>query len=109
MRYTVSYDQLYTKPSASLVVLERHISKSGQDPDTSNDLREKKGITAFIGYGSQYAYPRNSTPHGRPSVSYHSLGASYHSKFKQPLPNFSQNIKANVRCFRCKTLGHYRN
>ena len=53
MRDATSYDELYTKLSASLVVWEREVSRSGQNPDTADDTRHRKVSTASIRYGSQ--------------------------------------------------------
>ena len=97
MRDAISYDELYTKFSVSLVVWEREISRAGQNPDTADDTRERKISTSFIGYGSHYAYPRNSTPRGRPSASYRSPSTRFRSS--------SGNRRENVRCFKCKSLG----
>ena len=100
MRDAISYDKLYTKLSASLVVWEREVSRSGQNPDTADDTRDRKVRIAFIGYGSQYAYPRNSKSRGRPSTSYRSPSTRFRSS--------SGNRIATVRFFKCKKLGNYR-
>jgi len=98
MSTAVSYDELYTKLSASLVVWERDMARTGRNPETADDTRLSKSSTAFIGYGSQYAYPRKSTPRGRPSSSYRSPS----------MPRTPNSRKSNLRCFRCRKLGHFR-
>ena len=55
MRDAISYDVVYTKLSAFLVVWEREVSRSGQIPDTSDDTIDRRVRTSYIGYGSQYA------------------------------------------------------
>ena len=110
MRNQLSYDELYTKLSASLVVWEKEVARTGNDPNTADDSRQPKFRTAFIGYGSQYAYPGNTTPRDRSSTTYRTPSTYPRSRRvrsqgtrSRPSPRQSRS-----RCFKCGKLGHFR-
>lgn len=60
MRDSISYDELYKKLSAPLVIYEHEVFRSGKYVDSKDDRRVPYTSTpAFIGYGEQLANPRH--------------------------------------------------
>lgn len=97
---SITYDGLFAKLSASLVLWEREISRSGHNP--ADDLRRSHSIPSYFGYVYQYAYPRSSTPRERPSAKYRMPSVSAPHALTGPR-------KAGVQCFSCHKYGLYRN
>ena len=110
MQNQLSHDDLYTKLLASLVVWKKDVARTGNDPNTADDSRQPKSTTAFIGYGSQYACPRNTTSRGRSSTTYrtastYSCSRSIRSKGTRSRPSPRQS---SIRCFKCGKLGQFK-
>ena len=59
MQDALKYDEVYTKLSAFLVIWELK-SRSGKDPETTDDRRASMQNKSFMEYGAQYAYPTSS-------------------------------------------------
>lgn len=107
MRNAISYDELYTRLSASLVVWENNVSRSGQDPSSADDTRRSVLASSFIGFGSQYAVaPRRNPANQQRAIRDPSKTPSQYRQhnYNQPVPEKA----ARVQCFRCKEYGHFR-
>jgi hypothetical protein len=48
MQDALGYDALYTNLSASVMIWENEITRSGRDPDTADDRRVIPGSSSFI-------------------------------------------------------------
>lgn len=113
MRDDISYQDLYSKLSASLVIWENEVKRSGRDPDDVDDRRASNAASHFIGYGSQYALPPSSNKHPNGStkitgVPYGSY-AALRNRFNPSTTSRLKRDKSTVQCFKCRRFGHYRN
>lgn len=111
------YEQLYTKNSASLVILENQVTRTGQDPESANDRRTSSPSTPLlIGYGEQYAHPITKTRYRRPPPQ------NYRNNNNRRYPSalrtgnsmdrsksgtqFKTNREIETHCFKCGRKGH---
>jgi hypothetical protein len=103
MQDALSYDALYTKLSASLVIWEHEVARSGGDPDHADDSRSAPAAaSSFIGYGAQYARPVGSR-----MVS--SIPSSTKLSSRCPTPRKVPSApRQNTHCFECGRQGHWR-
>ena len=93
MQDGLSYDGLYTKLSASPVIWENEMTQMGQDPDTTDDRRMRKGRPeSFIGYGAQHTNPSfqsHNRPKMRPQPRYNASAGFERNQDKNPRSNRS--------------------
>lgn len=116
MQEPLRNDPLYTRLSASIVILENGFRRPGRDLDAADDRQKSQTSTSsFIGFGAQYA---NNTVSGKPRSSPRSQNASsppnrqiaprqkLSKRFNVP-HQFWTNKEAETRCFKCGRTGHW--
>jgi hypothetical protein len=117
MQDTLNFDSLYTKISASIVIWENEVLRSGHDPDLADDRRKPVWTaTSFVGYVAQYANPvqrRLPAALSMASPRYHhrrqtSTQNSFAPSRFQKRDNRDNRSKNETHCFKCGQQGHWR-
>lgn len=117
MQDKLSYDNLYTKLSAAIVIWQEEITRKGRNPEGSEDRRIiSSPHPRLINFGEQYAHNMRRNPRFVPSSPRHRMtqqtdsiqkeSRSYGgSKFRGSRP---QQLPKNFQCFQCGRTSHWR-
>lgn len=125
MQVAIKCDELYTHLSASLVIWENEVTRSGGDADTADDRRNsKRARTSFIGFGAQYANPvsraksrplpifQKTPPRGGQDPASSRSNKRWQTSGSAKTGNgplrFRTNNEFETRCFKCGRTGHWR-
>lgn len=111
MQDNLTYDTLYTKLSAAIVISVHEIAWNGKFPDITSDVPTSTVIAlAFIGFGEKYSSPPMLQIFSRhPIYRSHNHHDTHRSTQRIGIPQ-QTTVCANrqLRCFRCRKTGHWK-